>query len=331
MPDPRIILVDGMPGTGKSTVSQFINLQLNANNRPAFWCHEERASHPLCLFFDPQRHLSWSDYSQEGASRWQSYADELRGQDQIAVLDAALLQNHVRSMLIFNCDRNAILDLVHRIENLIASLDPVLIYLKPQDVERNFHDVVEVRGQRLLELWIEAHDQYAYTRRALSGGYPGFIAFWEQFGEISDCVFGGLTISKLRQIASNDDWDDRYAEILDFLSLPRATDPWPSSAFERFTGRYVPLDDHNATGFFLQSRDGCLVASVDRPTFDSHRGPIGRFREVRLIPQGEDRFYVAAWPHEVQFIEDRIGTNVQVRATVSEDGAAEFSAVYLKR
>ena len=124
---------------------------------------------------------------------------------------------------------------------------------------------------------------------------------------------------------------DIYAEIVDFLGLPRATDPWRSSAFEHFTGTYVPLDDHNATRFILQTRDGCLIASVDQPTFDSHRGPIGRFREVRLIPQGENRFYVAAWPHEIQFIEERIGTNVKMRATVSEDGSAELSEVYLKQ
>ncbi len=301
MQDTRIILVEGMPGTGKSTVSQFINLQLNANGQPAYWCHEERTPHPLHLFYEPEKHISWSDYSNETVSRWQSYAHELHGQDQIAVLDAAILQNHVRSMLIFDCDRNAILDLVRRIENLIASLDPVLIYLKPKDVERNFRDVVDVRGQRMLELWIEAHDQYPYTRRAQAGGHPGFIAFWEEFGEISDLVFEGLTISKLRQNVSSDDWDARYGEILDFLDLPLPPDSSPSQVLERFTGKYVPLDNHTAPGFMLQAREGCLVASVDQPTIDVNRGPIGCFREVRLIPKGKNRFYVAQWHHDVLF------------------------------
>ena len=329
--DTKVILVEGMPGTGKSTVSQFINLQLHANGRPSNWCHEERAAHPVRLFYEPDRHLSWSDYSEEAASRWQSYAQELHGQDQIPVLDAAILQNHVRSMLLFDCDRNAILDLVCRIESLIASLDPVLIYLRPNDIERNFRDVVDVRGERMLELWIEDHDKFPYTRRAQSGGYPGFIAFWREFGEISDRVFEGLAISKLRQNLSRDDWDERYREILDFLDVPLPSDFSAPPDLERFTGKYVRLDDRTGSGVMLQARDGCLIASVNQPTIDVHRGPIGCFREVRLIPKGKKRFYVAAWPHEVQFTEDRTGAIAKMRVGVSEDGWAQFSEVYAKQ
>ena len=76
--------------------------------------------------------------------------------------------------------------LVGRSERLIASLDPILIYRKPKEVERNFRDVVDARGQRMLELWIEAHDKYPFARKAQTDGYPGFIAFWEEFAEISD-------------------------------------------------------------------------------------------------------------------------------------------------
>ncbi|MDF1745295.1 MAG: hypothetical protein P1V19_16465 [Gimesia sp.] len=331
MLDSRIIIVDGMPGTGKSTVSQFIHLQLHAMGRPSHWCHEELATHPVRLFYDPERHLSWSDYNEEAASCWQRYAHELHTQNQTAILDAAIFQNHLRSMLIFNCDRNAILDLVCRIERLIASLNPVLIYLRPKDIEKNFRDVVEVRGQRMLELWIEAHDQYPYTHRLQVSGYSGFIAFWNEFGDISDRIFEGLAITNLRQDISNEDWGARYREILEFLELPLPFEPSSSSVLDRFTGNYVPLDTNAGAGFVLQARDGCLVVAVDQPTFDVARGPIGRFHEVCLIPNGKNRFYVAAWPHEVQFTEDELGTVVTMLVSISEDGWPQFSEVYMKQ
>ncbi len=329
--DTRLILVEGMPGTGKSTASQFIHQQLHSNGHLSRWCHEEAETHPVCLFYQPQRHHSWSDYIEDVVSRWQSYAYELHEQDQIDVLDVAILQNHVRSMLIFNCDRNAILDLVCRIESLIASLDPVLIYLRPKDIEKNFRDVVEVRGQRMLELWIESHDQYPYTRRRQVGGFPGFIAFWEEFGEISDQVFEDLAITKVRQDISNNDWIERYRELLDFLELPLPLDSSSSRSLDCFTGKYLPLDTNAASGFELQERDGCLVASVDQPTFDVDRGPIGCFREVRLIPKGKNRFYIAAWPHEVQFKENTTGAIIKMSVSVSDDGWTQFSEVYLKQ
>ena len=289
MRDTGIILVEGMPGTGKSTVSQFISRQLHANGRASYWCHEERATHPVRLFYEPGRHLSSSDYSEEAESRWQSYAHELLGQDQIAVLDAAILQNHVRSMLLFDCDRNAILDLVRRIERLLTALDPVLIYLKPDDVEGIFRNSVKTRGQRLLDLWIQTHEQFPYARRAQAGGYAGFIAFWEELGEVSDRIYERLTVAKLQQNIPSDDSGARYGRILDFLDLPVPCGTSSSRTLERFTGEYVPLDDDAASGFILKAREECLVVLSDEPTMDVRQGPIGCFREVRFIPKGKNK------------------------------------------
>ena len=289
MRETKFILVEGMPGTGKSTLSQFVHLQLQANGRPSYWCHEERAAHPVRLFYEPDRHRSWSDYCDEATARWQSYAHELQEQDGVAVLDAAVLQNHVRSMMIFCCDRNAILDLVGRIESQIASLNPVWIYLKPTDVEQNFRDVFETRGQQVLQLWIGAHDRFPYTRRAQVDGYPGFIGFWKEFDEIADRIFERLSISKLWQNISNGDWGAQYSEILDFLDLRVPSESSSLIVLEHFSGKYVPLDNPAASGVTLDARDGCLIASVDQPTFDVQDGPIGCYREVRLIPNGISR------------------------------------------
>ncbi len=331
MRDTRIILVEGMPGTGKSTVSQFINLQLCANGQPSYWCHEERAAHPVRLFYERERHRSWSDYSEEAASRWQSYAQEMQARNQIAVLDASILQNHVRSMLLFGCGWKTILDLVRRIENLLASLRPCWIYLKPKDIERNFRDVVDVRGQRLLDLWIQNQEQFPYARNAHVTGFPGFIAFWEEFGEISDRVFDELAIPKLRQHVSPDDWNARFGEILNFLDLPLHSNTSSYSDLDRFTGNYMPTDDHTESGFILLARNGCLIMSCNQPTMDAHRGPIGCYREIRLIPKEKNRFYVEAWPHEVEFAEDTRRSIVSMQLSTSEEGWARSSGVYVRQ
>ena len=181
----QLILVDGMPGTGKSSVSQFINLQLRESGVSSDWHHEETL-HPVRQFFDSNRHRDWSGYIEQVSTAWQHFADELECLNQTAVLDAALLQNHVRSMLIFDADRNAIVDLAHRIASVIARLNPTLIYLKPNNVEQNFRDVVRSRGDKLLPLWIEAHDQYPYTKQSGATGYQAFIDFWREFGDLAD-------------------------------------------------------------------------------------------------------------------------------------------------
>jgi thymidylate kinase len=326
----KLILVEGMPGTGKSTVSQLITRQIIACGESAIWCTEEREDHPLRLFYEPERHTSCFDYCKQAVALWASYARELHEQDYISVLDAAFLQNHVRSMMIFDCERRDIYELAQLIEDLIASLEPILIYLRPKDVEKSFRDIVEIRGQRMLDLWIQAHEQYPYSRRLHIDGYAAFVAYWSEFCEIADHIFETLSISKLRQHVSKDDWETSSRGILDFLALPLPTDSSKAQGLERFAGTYESANDNHPLRFSLYSGTGCLFTVSDQPTIDIQHGPIGCFRIVRLIPQGMNRFYVEAWPHNVEFTEDATGTITSMRLTVSEVGWTKFEYVYKK-
>ncbi|QDT46515.1 hypothetical protein Pan258_05340 [Symmachiella dynata] len=315
MRERRIILVDGMPGTGKSTLAQFIYRQLRSGGQPVKWYHEESATHPVRLFYEPHRHRSWSNYCDEVVSSWQQFVRELVSGNDVFVIDAALLQNHVRSMLIFDCDRDLISDLVLRIEKVITALDPVLIYLTPRDIESNFRDVVESRGQRLMELWTAAHDQYPYTRSASLTGYAGFIKFWKEFDEISDRAFDRIGFKKLRQRIAHSEWKTRYVEALGFLDEPQPTAVSTMDRLERFAGDYQMLDDHSATTFQLRPLGDSLIATVDQPSFDIQSGPFSCFRQARLIPQAQNEFYVAAWPHVVRFEEDAKGLVANLNVT----------------
>jgi len=328
--DTELILVEGMPGTGKSTVSQFIHRQLQASGRTSAWCHEESDAHPVRLFYDANRHQSWFDYTQQAVARWESLVRQVRSQKQTIVLDAAWLQNHVRSMLIFCAEHSEIFELVDRIEAVIAPLDPVLVYLTPSDLETNFRNVVESRGERMLELWIKAHDQYPYSQRASASGYPGFIAFWKQFGEIADRAFERLGISKLRQELSDGDRTPSYASVLRFLDLAAVETSGLMPPLECLAGEYVSADDADAV-CKVCVQDEHLLVRIDEPTIGVDHGPIGCFREVRLIREGPNDFYVEAWPHVVQFTEDGTGAQVGFRLSVCEPGWPQSVQEYVRQ
>ncbi|MEA4823990.1 MAG: hypothetical protein VB111_07750 [Clostridiaceae bacterium] len=51
MIDSQLIMLEGMPSTGKTTNSRFIHIQLERNNIKAEWIHEVAMPHPV-LFFD---------------------------------------------------------------------------------------------------------------------------------------------------------------------------------------------------------------------------------------------------------------------------------------
>jgi len=60
MIDTQLIMLEGLPSTGKSTNSDFIRMQLERNGKKVKWIHEVTRPHPL-LFFS-EAYLSRSDY-----------------------------------------------------------------------------------------------------------------------------------------------------------------------------------------------------------------------------------------------------------------------------
>ena len=320
MRESQIILVEGMPGTGKSSVAQFIDRQLRFNGAPSRWQHEERADHPVRLFYDSKRHKSWSDYIAEAESMWLHFSQIVQLSDRVVVLDAAVLQNHVRSMLLFGCDWNPILDLVHRIENILAPLNPTWIYLKPSNIEQNFQRVIQSRGQALMDLWLSAQERFPYASKVKEAGFAGFIAFWNEFDQISDRIFEGLNGEKLKLNVTGDNWKNSLKEVVTFFEFPTSVEASATQALQRYVGHYVPTHDECASDFEVRFEDGWLIIIFPHPNFDATAGPIGCFTETRLIPNGASQFLVAGWPHEIEFTEDSAGNVINALLSVTAEG-----------
>jgi len=320
MRDTGLVLVDGMPGTGKSTAAQFVCSTLRESGLRCRWHHEERAAHPVQLFYSSEQHASGVSYAEEAIARWSSYAEELGERDQVDVLDAALLQNHVRSMLLFDCERHSIFDLARRIEERINPVMPVFVYMRPTGISELFERVSEVRGGRLLDRWIESQEQFPYARNSELMGYDGFLSFWREFRTISDQVFENLAIPKLRLDISGSDWNRHYDQVLSFLNVLVPAGYSVEESLERFAGTYRESGDECGEACVLHVMQECLLAINDRPTLDIDGGPIGCFREVRLVPCAPMVFNVAGWPHKVEFDEDASRAIVGMRVIVSEEG-----------
>jgi hypothetical protein len=310
MRDAMLIVVDGMPGTGKSTTAQSINYQMTARGIISRWWHEDQPNHPVRLFYDRQRHPSWSHYADEAGQIWYRFARGLQMQKLTAVLDASILQNHVRSMLLFGCHPDQIVELVMKAVRQLASFHPVLIYLKPRDIEENFRHAIEVRGKLLLDLWIEAHDRFPYAERSGAKGYRGFINFWKDFDEVSERLFNEIDFSKIRVTVSNNDWSDRHQQILSFLNLPTRVEASVSTDLSHFVGKYVSTA--STSGTELRLINNTLTISCDNPTMCADLGPIGCYRDIRLNPIAKNRFQIIGWPHEVEFTEDHTSRIVRM-------------------
>lgn len=52
METSKLILIEGIPGSGKSTITQAISINLEASGIKHKWWYEEERGHPVYMFHD---------------------------------------------------------------------------------------------------------------------------------------------------------------------------------------------------------------------------------------------------------------------------------------
>jgi hypothetical protein len=61
MENTRLIMLEGLPGTGKSTKSFFLSMQLEREGKPVKWIHEVARPHPVLFFSEAS--LTYEEYN----------------------------------------------------------------------------------------------------------------------------------------------------------------------------------------------------------------------------------------------------------------------------
>ena len=265
--------------------------------------HEE-SDHPIRLYFDRDRHINWSTYLNEASGHRQSFVEDVAGTNETYVIDSAVLQNHVRSLLIFDAARASILELVD--------------------------DLVSIRGRRMIELWIQAHDGYPYTRNLGLDGHKALLAFWEEFDAIADQIFDRISLSKIRIEVTSERRQLATEQIREFVGISEANVVSPAEQLEEFAGVYVRDQEPANSMIEIVPEDGCLVARSDSPTIDVNDGPLGCFQRVRLVPETTNEFFVEAWPYRVRFEKTSDGKMI-LQLSSSDSAWKELSETYVRQ
>lgn len=332
MQESRLILVEGMPGTGKTTVSQLIHQQLQVIGEDSCWYYEDVAPHPVRLYFEPAQHQSPGQYCEQVLNCWNEYVARLLQGDQIHVHDSAILQNHLRSMLLYDFERKFIRQVIDEIESKIRILNPTWLYLEPENVERVFQNLQRVRDAQVLDLWLEAQSQFPYDQHLaaeIKSGYERFFSYWEEYLAISSEIYEGLSIAKRKFVFPGNTKEFRTRFVLEFLKLPQPEAVSPCMPLVLLTGNYYLKDSTTYVRLELKKDGQELLAEICEPSLDSDQGPFRCYRVVRLIPQSDAVFTIAAWPHKVKFTKE--GQDDVKMHISSPDGVwSEKSGVYLK-
>jgi hypothetical protein len=223
-------LVEGLPGSGKSTTAKYVARRLDEAHVPGRLLQEVEPDHPLnvggalhpagattgeVLF----ERYTIDAYVAESLERWHAFVTSVSGLDTTSVLDSYPYQNAARVLLQMDAPLSLIQAYIARVEAIARPLAPVLVYLRTQPTPEAVGAVARGRGEAWTAYAIQVITNCPYAHHRQLTGAPGAVALLAAYAAVLDKLLQQSTIPHLKLEGCGHNWDDCYAQLDAFLSL----------------------------------------------------------------------------------------------------------------
>ncbi|MEC0094186.1 hypothetical protein [Paenibacillus macquariensis] len=146
----KLIIVDGIPGSGKSTLSEMISNELNKQEIKNIFYHELTKDHPL--FIHERKFTTFEDqgeanyYFNRVVELFNRFVDLHKNEPEIIIIESILFQDTLSFAYNMGMERPKIEELFNLLVDILNRLNPVLIYIYQLDVRINWEMMGEIRG-----------------------------------------------------------------------------------------------------------------------------------------------------------------------------------------
>ena len=223
MIDTKLIILEGLPATGKTTISQFLQIQLERNDHNVKWLHE--VAHPHPTIFIPDGFVLSEQYKKLALEKWAAFAEKALGnQNEIHIIDSAVFQFYIFWFLLNNAPGTDLENFIREIFIIVEPLKPCLFYLYREDTEASIDFLEQDRGKHdLAKLWKRDKAMPYYSDKP--AGAKGFKCFLRDYAATAQALFGAAPCNKASFKIVNGDWTNCKNEMLSFLGIERMESP----------------------------------------------------------------------------------------------------------
>jgi hypothetical protein len=162
--------------------------------------------------------LPMDEYCRLALDRWQDFCDAAKDSDEVTLMECVYLQNPLTVMLArHNADPQVARQHIERITEIIRALNPLVIYLHPQDVKTALLRVHAERPKEWADFVIWYLTEQEYGKAHNLSGYEGVIQFYTMRQKLELGILRSLPIEQLVIEHSGDEWQRCDEEIANFV------------------------------------------------------------------------------------------------------------------
>lgn len=289
----RLVLVEGVPFTGKSTTSEYIATQLKLNGYPVHWVSEGMLfQHHFPYVIDVgDRKQPFSEAVLR--AEWSTFVETVQASTTMFVVDSALSYAAIDPFLNEDWPVEAIYAAVRQIADLCAPLYPHVIHLTG-DVEHLVPASIAERGAGWQEQLIQQAEATPYQQARGRFGVAGATQLMYDSQVLVGAILARTGWPTLTLDVTGADRPTHRRAILAFLGLNEVAVDQPTlarSVLESYVGTYTTDDPDR--------RDKVLSVQLEHETLTLH-GP--SFRYGPLVPISATRFHLQASPVDIEFV-----------------------------
>ncbi|MFC4775448.1 hypothetical protein ACFO9Q_01445 [Paenibacillus sp. GCM10023252] len=279
----KLVIVEGIPGSGKSSTARFISLQLERNGVQTELFHESTFQHPILLEEVINNSEQWqASY----LSKWKKFISNNADMQTVCVFESVLFQSPIINLLHLDTDQSEIIRFIDEILSSLSTVDCSLVYLYQNDPGVGINRMMATRGgESWLENTYEKYKHFPYYKNRGHSGKELHLKFLDDYSKIAGHLFSECRINSIGIDNSNWEWDQDYGTIMSFLGHDICPDPEISlEELEVFIG-FFRSDELGLTIQIQMGKDGLYI-----------------FGDQKLKPRDKNKFYLDNISMSLEFL-----------------------------
>ena len=294
----RLLLFEGPPGGGKSSLSQFVAQQLQAANIPAYWLEEHTLNSELFAAFFDALNTKPEEAVTALLAGWRQVVERLQTTSDVCCFDGAFFHSTLKLLLAYDYDQARVAFYLAELYDLLAPFSPALILLTG-DVAHIMRLTIAERGAPWATHVADGVAQYPCQQRLGRGSVDDMIAFFIESQRQLDAIAATCPFVHKRIATTARDWQQYQHAVCEWLNIPiRAVARPLLGDFAQYVGTYQP------PGYFPPAFNHPFQVEQ---TPDGLRLHMVFMRNFRLLAQDADHFAIAGRPLQLEFVRDAQG------------------------
>ncbi|MDQ8735816.1 hypothetical protein [Paenibacillus sp. LHD-38] len=257
----KLIVVEGIPGSGKSTTARFLALQSERNGNTTQLFHETTYHHPILITETIANPAAWM---KQYLLNWDRFLEELRDKKATFVMESVLFQAPILHLLHMDLDKEAIIRFIESICARFTNFDFHLVYLYQSDPMVGIKRMMNAKGGvNWLNAKFEEFKQEPYYVNRGQTNPEAHLDFLMDFAQIAGIANSMCSPWSLSIENTNWDWSSYYHTIVDHFCWSCVPDPIiPYTELMKYVGVYY--NEELNLHIHVELKDGQLFGFGDR-------------------------------------------------------------------